>query len=72
MVDPYAPLVEGRRVYGENESCPNGEAGAWMGAFALDETPFDWSGVGPPNIPPQVSATQSPVQLPNTQLPPNY
>lgn len=53
MVDPYAPLVEGRRVYGENESCPNGEAGAWMGAFALDETPFDWSGVEPPNIPPQ-------------------
>jgi hypothetical protein len=72
MVDPYAPLVEGRRVYGENESCPNGEAGAWMGAFALDETPFDWSGVEPPNIPPQVSATQSPVQLPNAQLPPNY
>jgi hypothetical protein len=67
MVDPYAPLVEGRRVYGENESCPNGEAGAWMGAFALDETPFDWSGVEPPNIPPQVSvysyATHT--QIPN-------
>jgi hypothetical protein len=43
-----------------------------MGAFALDETPFDWSGVEPPNIPPQVSATQSPVQLPNAQLPPNH
>ena len=67
MVDPYAPLVEGRRVYGENESCPNGEAGAWMGAFALDETPFDWNGVEPPNIPPQVSVNSytTHTQIPN-------
>ena len=53
LCDPYAPLIDGRRVYGDKHSAPNGESDHWMGAFAFDETPFDWEGVEPPNLPPQ-------------------
>ena len=34
MVDPYAPLVDGRRVFGQHSSSPNGEENTWLaGAY---------------------------------------
>eukprot|EP00898_Chlorokybus_atmophyticus_P006597 jgi/Chlat1/6939/Chrsp52S06606 len=36
LLDPYAPLVEGRRVFNEGGIQP------FFGTFALDEEPFDW------------------------------
>ena len=42
LCDPYAPLIEGRRVYGDHGSSPNGEENIWMGAIQFDATPFDW------------------------------
>jgi len=53
LADPYAPLVEGRRVFGDHSSSPNGEEKIWMGAIQFDATPFDWGGVTPPGLPPQ-------------------
>ena len=53
LCDPYAPLVDGRRVYGDHGSSPHGEKSAWMGCVQFDATPFDWEGVTPPNLPPQ-------------------
>mmetsp|Transcript_63876 Transcript_63876/g.202119 ORF Transcript_63876/g.202119 Transcript_63876/m.202119 type:complete len:767 (+) Transcript_63876:388-2688(+) len=46
-LDPYAPLVAGRRTFGqrdENEGFVQGVGSAWRGAFNLDEQ-FDW-GIG--------------------------
>jgi isoamylase len=53
LCDPYAPFVDGRRVFGDRASAPNGEDSVWMGGFAFDQTAFDWEGVTPPNLPPQ-------------------
>jgi isoamylase len=53
LCDPYAPLIDGRRVFGQRASSPRGEDSKWMGCFAFDATPFDWEGVSPPNLPPQ-------------------
>eukprot|EP00271_Cylindrocystis_brebissonii_P008495 TRINITY_DN22865_c0_g1_i1.p1 TRINITY_DN22865_c0_g1~~TRINITY_DN22865_c0_g1_i1.p1 ORF type:complete len:905 (-),score=151.06 TRINITY_DN22865_c0_g1_i1:636-3305(-) len=38
LLDPYAPLVEGRRLYGDASE----KLAPFLGTFALDEEPFDW------------------------------
>ena len=53
LCDPYAPLIDGRRVFGDRSSSPRGEDSVWMGCFNFDATPFDWEGVRPPGLPPQ-------------------
>ena len=47
LLDPYAPLVAGRDVWGEWEqaegSAPGGASGnQWLGTFDFSEEPFDW------------------------------
>ena len=47
LIDPYAKLVEGRRVFGDL----NNRGSQFLGTFDFDTLPFDWGdGYKLPNI----------------------
>jgi len=46
LLDPYAPLVSGRRVFGvrdtEREAFEHKKGSVWLGTFDFASEPFDW------------------------------
>lgn len=45
LLDPYAPLVSGRRVFGKRdaiEQFKQKQGSLWLGTFDFDAPPFDW------------------------------
>lgn len=50
LLDPRAPLVEGRSSFGDASKPPG--AGRWTGAFDFASPPFDWEGTAPPAVDP--------------------
>ena len=53
LCDPYAPLIEGRRVFGDDGARQNGEKGVSTSAIDFDAPAFDWEGVTPPGRRPE-------------------
>lgn len=51
LLDPYAPLVEGRRTWGDMSAPPG--VNRWTGSFDFASPPFDWQGVTSPAHPPE-------------------
>jgi len=54
LLDPYAPLISGRRVFGVRDSIEQfrtREGSVFRGTFDFESEPFDWSGVERPGIP---------------------
>ena len=49
LLDPYAPLVAGRDVFGDT-SKPSSSS-LFTGTFDFASPPFDWQGVQPPAVP---------------------
>lgn len=48
LVDPYAKLIEGRRMFGDSSN----KMSNFFGTYDFDSPPFEWgSNYSPPNIP---------------------